>query len=275
MKKILFGLTLISIFNVSKGQNTALGINTETPLSTVDVHASNSAAPSNTTGVIIPRVTSLNTTNTKVQGLLVFYDVTDDNARGFYYWNGTTWKPFLSISRIGKDTSVTIATLGTSFAEGNIVDGHTAPTDNTRTIKFATVKTNDTSTPSSVDASGNLVINKTGYYYISGNAFLLKTGHPNFRDIFKMTLFVNGVAASVDNAANVDIEGYNSFPIAAPATILISGNGVYKLDAGDVITMKVIRTYVDTSTPSTSNREVVAPDPSSPSRMTLRYMGDW
>lgn len=69
-----------------------VGINNTDPKSILDISASNSANPSETDGLLIPRVDAFPATNpgTDQNGMLVFLTTTDgSNAPGFYFWDNT------------------------------------------------------------------------------------------------------------------------------------------------------------------------------------------
>ncbi len=70
-----------------------IGIGTTTPNATLEIAPSNSASPSNTDGILIPRINVFPVTNpTAAQnGMLVFLTtVSGANQPGFYYWNHAT-----------------------------------------------------------------------------------------------------------------------------------------------------------------------------------------
>ena len=80
-----------------------VGINTTSPEAQLDIRSSNQATPSNTDGLLIPKVDDFPSTNPTVtqQGMLVYLTTTSGtNEPGFYYWDDatTTWIP------IAKDT---------------------------------------------------------------------------------------------------------------------------------------------------------------------------
>ncbi|QIE58861.1 hypothetical protein G5B37_04580 [Rasiella rasia] len=68
-----------------------VGIGTVTPNAQLDIQASNQATPSNTDGVLIPKVNEFPATNpTAAQdGMLLFATGNGSVAKGFYYWNHT------------------------------------------------------------------------------------------------------------------------------------------------------------------------------------------
>jgi hypothetical protein len=70
-----------------------VGIGTSIPHAQLDIQASNASIPSNTDGILIPRIATFPTPNPTVlqQGMLVFLTTpVGINASGFYYWNNST-----------------------------------------------------------------------------------------------------------------------------------------------------------------------------------------
>ena len=73
-----------------------VGINTTTPNALLDIRASSATAPTNTDGLLIPKIDVFPATNPTAaqQGMLVYLTTTSgSNAPGFYYWDNptTTW----------------------------------------------------------------------------------------------------------------------------------------------------------------------------------------
>ncbi len=87
-----------------------VGINTTSPASTLDITASNEALPSNTDGILIPRVQAFPVVDPTADqdGILVFLNTTDgSDNRGFYYWDHsqTRWVGFADEWRDGINAS--------------------------------------------------------------------------------------------------------------------------------------------------------------------------
>jgi len=84
---------IIYVFTI--GMYSQVGINTTNPRAQLDIVASNQATPSNTDGILIPRIDAFPTTNPGADqdGMLVYLT----SANNFYFWdNGTTsWLPFV------------------------------------------------------------------------------------------------------------------------------------------------------------------------------------
>ena len=73
-----------------------VGINTTTPNALLDIRATSATTPTNTDGLLIPKVDVFPATNPTAaqQGMLVYLTTTSgSNAPGFYYWDNptTTW----------------------------------------------------------------------------------------------------------------------------------------------------------------------------------------
>ena len=88
VKRIL----LLALFCISF-VNAQVGIGTTTPKSSLDITISDSANPSSTDGLLIPRIDVFPTINPTVdqQGMLVYLTTTTGiDLPGFYYWNNTT-----------------------------------------------------------------------------------------------------------------------------------------------------------------------------------------
>ncbi len=95
MKKLLF--ILANLFFIQSGYS-QVGINTTTPNAQLDVKSGNQATPSNTDGILIPRIDAFPLTNPTAaqQGMMVYLTtVSAGKQPGFYYWDNTglpQWK---------------------------------------------------------------------------------------------------------------------------------------------------------------------------------------
>ena len=90
MKKFIL-FSLVAFFCHSLFSQVGIG-NTD-PKSTLDIRATNIATPSNTDGILIPRVDEFPATNPTVDqdGMMVFATGNGTPNKGFYYWdNGST-----------------------------------------------------------------------------------------------------------------------------------------------------------------------------------------
>ena len=95
MKKIFFLLIFLFFANTIQAQ---VGINTTVPNAQLDIRSSSQATPTNTDGILIPKVDAFPATNPTVaqQGMLVYLTTTSGtDLPGFYYWNNPTvdWIP--------------------------------------------------------------------------------------------------------------------------------------------------------------------------------------
>ena len=260
---ILLGILLIH----SNNSMAQVGINNSSPQSTLDITVSSQSNPSNSSGVIIPRVNSLNTTDTKEKGLLVFLNSSGFADRGFYWWDGVQWNPFLSNSKITGNKSITYVSTKSTFKEGNMTQ---LASTNNRTIDFESIKTNDSGN-FEINSSGELIVKKAGYYHVQAASFILKNTSTNRRDQLDMKIFVNGNNASNSNSENFNLEGSKSYPTGI-STIAINVAGLVKLDVNDRIAMKIVRSYRDTDP---NDPVSIIPDPNTKSNLTLRYLGNF
>lgn len=88
MKRFLPTLFIL----LSLGLYAQVGIGNTNPQAQLDISASSTASPTNQDGILIPRVTNLpaDASMTAAQnGMLVFYDNTGEDGKGFYYWDDT------------------------------------------------------------------------------------------------------------------------------------------------------------------------------------------
>ena len=94
MKKIQYSIFLLLFFVVST-LNAQVGINTTTPNAQLEIKSSDQANPTNTDGLIIPKIDVFPATNPTAaqQGMMVYLTTTVGvNSPGFYYWDGASWK---------------------------------------------------------------------------------------------------------------------------------------------------------------------------------------
>lgn len=117
-----------------------VGINTTTPQAQLEIRSSNQATPTNTDGLIIPKVDTFPATNPTAsqQSMLVYLTSTSGgNEPGFYYWDNatTSWLPIGNGSKDGwkltgnAGTNPAVNFIGTTdnralrFRIGNIPSG--------------------------------------------------------------------------------------------------------------------------------------------------------
>ncbi len=101
MKKTLPHLIL---FFLSFNAFSQVGINTTSPNAMLDIASSNQAAPSNTDGILIPKIDAFPATNPTAaqQGMMVYLTTAVAGKQpGFYYWDNTT----TSWTNIGTDAN--------------------------------------------------------------------------------------------------------------------------------------------------------------------------
>ncbi len=128
MKKIIFLIVCSLFVHLSFAQ---VGIGTTNPKASLDITASNVASPTNTDGILIPRVDAFPVINPTAaqQGMMVYLTTTTgSNSPGFYYWdNGTT--TWISVSG-GVDNDWTIVGNDIERQTGNVYIGDTNLTNN-------------------------------------------------------------------------------------------------------------------------------------------------
>ena len=115
MKTIfLFVIILLNTFAFAQ-----VGINTTTPNATFEIAATSTSSPSNTDGLLVPRVNTFPVTNPTAdqQGMLVYLTTTVGiNLRGFYHWDNPATK-WIAMASSGTSTSWELL--------GNTVNGTT------------------------------------------------------------------------------------------------------------------------------------------------------
>lgn len=142
MKKLLFLLAFL--LSIASGY-AQVGINTTTPDAQLDIKSSNQATPTNTDGILIPKIDAFPVTNpTAAQNSMMVYLTTTSAGKspGFYYWDNatTSWKGFGNGSgwSLTGNTGTTPGTnfIGTTddkpliFKTNNIQSGYLGGSDN-------------------------------------------------------------------------------------------------------------------------------------------------
>lgn len=122
MKKSTIFLLLFFTTIIVQAQ---VGINTTIPNAQLDIRSTNQGAPSNTDGILIPKVDVFPATNpTAAQhGMLVYLTTTSGtDLSGFYYWDNATvdWKPI---------TGTSVGTLDQAYDFGGAGNGKTITAD--------------------------------------------------------------------------------------------------------------------------------------------------
>lgn len=113
-----------------------VGINTTSPNAQLDIRSSNQATPTNTDGILIPKIDAFPVTNpTAAQnGMLVYLTTTSaGKSPGFYYWNNPT-ASWLPVSKTDDDwyevgsTNPPNDITDDMFHSGNVAIGKTSAT---------------------------------------------------------------------------------------------------------------------------------------------------
>lgn len=80
-----------------------------------------------------------------------------------------------------------------------------------------------------------------------------------------LKIYINGNVASESDSFNFDIQGSNSFPVGY-LPISITAAGTIKLKVNDRISMKIVRSYADTTA---SSEITIDPDQNAKSNIKL------
>lgn len=92
VKNFVIGLLVILVFLLGHSLFAQVGVGNTNPQAQLDISASNTTSPTNLDGILIPRVTNLPadvSMTANQDGMLVFYDNTGEDGKGFYYWDDT------------------------------------------------------------------------------------------------------------------------------------------------------------------------------------------
>jgi hypothetical protein len=100
MKKLVF---FFGLCGMAMNGFSQVGINTATPNAQLEIKSGNQAAPTNTDGVLIPKIDAFPATNpTAAQNSMMVYltATSDGKPPGFYYWDDATsgWKSYNAIA---------------------------------------------------------------------------------------------------------------------------------------------------------------------------------
>lgn len=246
--------------------NAQVGINTDTPLATLHIESTDPENPSPNEGLLIPKVSSLNNTDPKETGLLVFLDYDDpttlDIEKGFHWWNGTQWIPFFSMNKMTKDLTVTYANFNNTFREGTNL---TATSTNIRHLAFnpSSLIANDESN-FSINGNGELVVNKVGKYLLTAVVSLKSESTTSARDSYEAKILIND-AEPTPNLRTA--YGFPSGGTEFNSNSTISG--YVSLTVGQRISVQINRYYRDSGTTLT-----ISPN-GSMSSLTLTYLGNY
>jgi hypothetical protein len=208
MKRIIFSAAVCFISCLSYAQ---VGIGNTDPKSSLDISATNTATPSNTDGILIPRIDDFPTPDPGADqdGMLVFVTGSGTPAKGFYYWDQgtTTW---VNVGASGSDADW--YEVGTSNPANDISDniyhlGNLAVGGNSTSTTSPLLVQGDVSTDlSNILTSVNGAFPSGTYFGMSNSGVL--TGAGNY------TAISNSLAGSNDGT----VRGVSN-------TILNSGTG--------------------------------------------------
>jgi len=175
MKTLLYVILVSSLLQNVTAQ---VGIGTITPQANLDIVASNSALPSSTDGVLIPRIDDFPLTQPALSqnGMLVFLTGNGVPAEGFYYWTGTLWA---NVSTAGGNTLDNAYDQG-GTGLGRIINATNGPVD-----------INGTADASGVTNTGLLEIGNT--LRLDANEIITNTGQELFLQ------FTNDSDLSIDD----------------------------------------------------------------------------
>ena len=121
MKRLLLVVAVGIVSYTSKAQ---VGIGNTDPKSSLDISASDVTSPSNTDGILIPRINDFPVTDPGADqdGMLVFVTGAGSPAKGFYYWDqGTTSWVVISGASSDADWYITGTTNSSTTITDNIV----------------------------------------------------------------------------------------------------------------------------------------------------------
>ncbi len=178
MKNVYILLVLLISNTIAFAQ---VGINTTSPNAMLEIAPSSATAPSNTDGMIVPRISAFPATNPTLaqQGMLVYLTTTVSTfTPGFYYWDNTTttWKAIAGVSTTGwqlngNTVNATTDFLGSTnnadviFKRNNLQAGRIGTTKTSfglNALKSLTTGTNNTA-----NGVNSLYSNTTGSYNTS------------------------------------------------------------------------------------------------------------
>ena len=263
MKNIYSIIVLIIFYTPVFSQ---LGINTESPKTTLQINSSNKDVPLSTDGVLIPRVSQLINDVNIENGLLVFLTNDYDNLKtGFYWRKENTWIPFFSSNQIKADQTIALVNTNNRFVESVSITSNTNTSIRTLNFNPNTLKANDTEN-FSINSTGELVVAKTGKYLIQSTITIQANSDDAARDGIEIHLMKNG------SLANPTIGSAFSYPmssgVGATSTNSTGINGYIYLNAGDRLNLRFNRYYRDTG----SNSVTISPL-GNISTFTIRYLG--
>ncbi|APY08694.1 hypothetical protein BWZ20_10435 [Winogradskyella sp. J14-2] len=90
VKNFSIGFLIIFMFLIGHSLLAQVGVGNTNPQAQLDISASNATSPTNTDGILIPRVSNLPSVfsmTANQDGMMVFYTGTGEDGKGFYYWD--------------------------------------------------------------------------------------------------------------------------------------------------------------------------------------------
>lgn len=219
-----------------------IGIGTTTPNATLDIRSSNPVTPTNTDGILIPRVDAFPVTNPTVSqnGMLVFLTtVSGLNQPGFYYWNNATTSWIGINSTVNSDSDwfkVGTTTAPTAITDSMFHTGNVAIGKNTTSYPLEIQNTTlDRNINNTLTSSTSNTLDKIGVLNtISGNTndpsygtsnVLSGTGNgTHFGN--SNTLTGTGTATHYGNYTTISGSG-SGLQVGSRQTISNSGNGTH------------------------------------------------
>lgn len=211
-------------------------------------------------GIIFPKIPSLTTSNDIIPGMITFFNSSQVNQAGLYYYNENSWKPFYSSNLMVKDNSTAVFRVENIFKEinNNTTFIVTKGTSNNRNFRLQ-LKTgqNDiivnhpTVTPDdpnpnifTVSSDGNLKFPKVGQYIIIANIVFEITSEsdqedqPEFRNGIEIYLYKKGspnVKLNIGSGASMSnfYERYEE-SVLRKTKLNVSFAGRINIPAGDV-----------------------------------------
>jgi hypothetical protein len=253
-------------------------------------------APSSQTGVLVPKVHTLEMLSPKPDGLLVYLDnptppLSTGETNGFYYWSSDLNKWVHFISRY----SASIEDQTVFSATGNLF--RTAPTDcvfyntaaSNKTIDYinmTNLKVNDP-TLCQLSADGRVRVLKAGWYYIQLAVSLTNDTNPaGIRDILCVQLQKNGTYVYFNPPTNnIIFRGFNSYAAMNLIGQSFVAQGPVQLAANDILSLSLEIIYMDKSSANDLPNPVAADQNRVSAKYTVttntlatlvgRYMGNY
>lgn len=242
-----------------------VGINTNAPKSTLHILANEN--PNHKDGIIIPRVTSLNTTDTKENGLLVFLESDNAQERGFYYWSNPSWLPFVSSNKLQENRSALIFRGLPTLNGGNfslITTGSSI-----RTYGFETDNHLSNNGNFAYVNNGSITITKAGHYDVSAALTLqVNASGRSRRDSYEISLRRNNNLTTIQSSY-----GFPNSGTTYTMTNSITLTGAIQLAVGDILDIHINRFHTPETINGDSGSQITSVIPEL-SNLTLRYIAD-